>query len=97
MTQIVLLFVACIMPFVACGQTIAEKMAQVLHLQNEISELDSQLLKCRQDRKKWTVATVAGGVGTVATGVGIGIQANKLKKLKKSGAVEQDSESSGEK
>ncbi len=95
MIRMILFLLPIFVPDLALGETIAEKMAYVSQLQTEISELDSKLSECKLDRKKWTVVTAVGGVGTVATGVGIGVQAHKLHELKKSGATEQDMETSG--
>lgn len=92
MIRIILFLLPVFIPAVCAGQTIAEKMAYVSQLRTEISELDDQLSECKQHTNKWTIATIAGGVGT---GIGIGIQANQLNKLKKTDANEQNAKSSG--
>ena len=61
---------------------IALKTAQITELKTAISELDSELLRCKKSKRSWTTATVVGGVGVVATGTAAAIQATKLKKAK---------------
>ena len=76
-------------PFVAMANDVATTddvavlQATVASLKREIEQLDKDLSECKQNTKGWTVATVVGSVGTVATGVGAAIQGSMLHKMKK--------------
>lgn len=51
---------------------------EIAILENDIRLLDMEIEKCKKKKTGWTVATVVGGVGVVATGVGAIVQANKI-------------------
>ena len=58
-------------------------------LEKDIRILDAEIEKCQKKKKAWTAATVVGGVGVVATGVGAIVQANKIKEKKSDYASKQ--------
>lgn len=51
-------------------------------LKAEIAQLDSEMSRCRKQKTGWTAATVVGGVGTVATGIGALVQHKKIQEKK---------------
>ena len=61
------------------GQEIIYKHKLVEELKKEITQIDSENIRCQKMKKGWVAATVVGGVGVVATGTAAIIQANKLK------------------
>jgi hypothetical protein len=73
--------------------TDAAKLAEVAEktrirdiLKSDLAQIASEKSRCEKTKKNWTVATVVGGVGVVATGTAAIIQGNKIdgknKKLK---------------
>jgi len=48
-----------------------------------MSEINSELARCKKAQKGWIAATVVGGVGTVATGTAAIVQGVKLSKQNK--------------
>lgn len=101
MYRLLVLFLICVMPFGVgasdgVGDTLNDKRVLIAQLQSEIEQLDKDILDCNKDKRTWTIATVVGGVGTVGTGVGAIVQASKLRKLKKAGAVEKKPDGAGE-
>ena len=48
-------------------------------LKEEISQIDSEMLRCEKAKKGWVAATVIGGVGVAATGTAAIIQTVKMK------------------
>ena len=53
-------------------------------LNEEISQINSEMARCEKAKKGWKVATVIGGVGVAATGAAAIVQATKLNKSGKS-------------
>jgi len=47
-------------------------------LREQIEHIDSEIARCEKSTKKWKTATILGGIGTIATGVGVVVQANKI-------------------
>ena len=86
-TQIVLMCVGLLTLSCAWADNIdddiALKTAQITELKTAISELDSELLRCKKSKTLWTTTTVVGGVGVVATGTAAAIQGAKIIKDKK--------------
>lgn len=64
----------------------AEKIRAIATLENDLTILDAEILKCEKSKKGWIAATVIGSAGVVATGVAAGVQgaqiADKKKELK---------------
>lgn len=58
------------------------KLQTISTLENDIAILQAELKKCEKSKKGWKVATIAGAIGAVATGVAAGVQASKIKKNK---------------
>jgi len=54
-----------------------QEAQEIAILENDIRILDEEIAKCQKKKKAWTAATIVGGVGVVATGVGAIVQANK--------------------
>ena len=61
---------------------IAQKTAIVEQLKSAIAEIDSEFMRCKRSKSAWTVATVVGSAGVVATGTAAAIQGIKLKQIK---------------
>lgn len=59
-----------------------QEAQDIATLKNDILLLDQEIEKCKKKKKAWTAATVVGGVGVVATGVGAIVQANKINEKK---------------
>lgn len=78
------------MPLSLVAETIAEKEAKLVYLQEQVDSLNKQILECERKNKRWGAATAVGAAGTVATGVGAIFQGIKLKKMKNSGMSEQE-------
>ena len=60
----------------------AEKLQTIRTLENDITILDAEILKCEKSKKGWIAATVIGSAGVVATGVAAGVQGAKISKNK---------------
>lgn len=58
------------------------KLQTISTLENDIAILEDELKKCEKSKKGWKVATIAGAIGVVATGVAAGVQASKIKQNK---------------
>ena len=56
----------------------AEKIKMIATLENDITILDSEILKCEKSKKGWIAATVIGSAGVVATGVAAGVQGAQI-------------------
>ena len=52
-------------------------------LREQIEHIDSEIARCEKSAKKWKTATILGGIGTVATGVGVVVQVNQISDNKK--------------
>ncbi|MDR1338269.1 MAG: hypothetical protein LBJ73_04565 [Rickettsiales bacterium] len=52
-------------------------------LQEQIKAVDAELARCKKQQKNWKIATIIGGVGTVATGVGALAQQSAINENKK--------------
>ncbi len=61
---------------------IAEKNAYVEKLESDLSQIYSEIARCRKQKSGWKAATVIGSIGTVATGIGAGVQLHNIKKSK---------------
>lgn len=68
-----------------------QEAQEIAILENDIRILDEEIAKCQKKKKGWTAATIVGGVGVVATGVGAIVQANKISD-KKSDLADKESE-----
>ena len=68
-----------------------QEAQEIAVLENDIRILDEEIAKCQKKKKGWTAATIVGGVGVVATGVGAIVQANKISD-KKSDLADKESE-----
>ena len=78
---------------IGCGaMTLVEKQAYIQQLQNQISELNSQIVACNANKTNWAATTTFGTLGTIGTGVGIAVQSAQLHKLKKSGMIPDENE-----
>lgn len=60
----------------------AEKLQTIRTLENDITILDAEILKCEKSKKGWIAATVIGSAGVVATGVAAGVQGAQIGKKK---------------
>ncbi len=56
----------------------AEKIKMIATLENDLTILDSEILKCEKSKKGWIAATVIGSAGVVATGVAAGVQGAQI-------------------
>ncbi len=61
----------------------AELMARRDYLQQQVATLDADIAKCEKGIKGWKAATIIGGVGAVASGIGIIAQSQQVKENKK--------------
>jgi len=59
---------------------IREKQQLVEQLKDEISQIDSEMLRCKKSKNGWVAATVIGGAGVVATGTAAIVQGVQLSK-----------------
>ena len=59
-----------------------QEMQEIATLENDIRILDEEIAKCKKKKKGWTAATIVGGAGVIATGIGAIVQNNKLKEKK---------------
>ena len=59
-----------------------QEMQEIATLENDIRILDEEIAKCKKKKKGWTAATIVGGAGVIATGIGAIVQNNKLKENK---------------
>ena len=77
------LLIMCICNAYADDTELAEQVRykeEVLRtLKEEISQIDSEMLRCEKAKKGWVAATVIGGVGVAATGTAAIIQTVKMK------------------
>lgn len=64
-------------------------------LQSEIKQIDSEMARCRRAKNNWTIGTVVGSVGVVGTATGAIVQAVKINKAKKNGAIVSDDDADG--
>ena len=65
------------------GSTDSDKLQTIAILENDLTILDSEILKCEKSKKGWIAATVVGSAGVVATGVAAGVQGAKIAEKKK--------------
>lgn len=93
----ILFFVFMLLPISATASDVVALQTQIDLLRNEITQLDKDLMECKQGLKGWTAATALGAVGTVATGVGATIQGVSLHKLKKEQQQEKQKSTETEK
>ena len=63
---------------VALGVDDAEKIKIIATLENDLTILDSEILKCEKSKKGWIAATVVGSAGVVATGIAAGVQGAQI-------------------
>ena len=52
-------------------------------LKEQIKVIDSEIARCEKSMKGWKTATIVGGVGAVASGIGIIAQKNQIKENQK--------------
>ena len=72
------------------SQEIIYKTKLVEELKKEISQIDSEYARCQKAKKGWIAATVAGGVGVVATGTAALIQNKRIQDKKKNNTPKQE-------
>ena len=65
------------------GATDSDKLQTIAILENDLTILDSEIMKCEKSKKGWIAATVVGSAGVVATGVAAGVQGAKIAEKKK--------------
>ena len=65
------------------GSTDSDKLQTIAILENDLTILDSEIMKCEKSKKGWIAATVVGSAGVVATGVAAGVQGAKIAEKKK--------------
>ena len=52
-------------------------------LKQQIDAVDSEIARCEKTMKGWKAATIIGGIGAVASGIGIIAQNQQIKENKK--------------
>jgi hypothetical protein len=52
-------------------------------LKQQIDAVDSEIARCEKTIKGWKAATIIGGIGAVASGIGIIVQNQQIKENKK--------------
>lgn len=52
-------------------------------LKQQINAVDSEIAKCEKSTKGWKATTIIGGVGAIASGIGIIAQNQQIKENKK--------------
>ena len=63
-------------------QQIEYKRAELAALQAEGQRLDSEIASCKKVKTGAAIATGVGAVGTVATGIALGVKASEVKSKK---------------
>lgn len=61
------------------AEQIQYKEQLIRELKEEISQIDSETIRCEKAKKGWVAATVVGGVGVAATGTAAIVQTVKAK------------------
>lgn len=61
----------------------AELIAYRDSLKQQIQDVKSELTRCEKSLKGWKTATIIGGIGAVASGIGIIAQNQQIKENKK--------------
>lgn len=61
----------------------AELVAYRDSLKQQIQTVDSEIARCEKSLKNWKTATIIGGVGAVASGIGIIVQNTQIQENKK--------------
>lgn len=67
---------------------IAAATEYIAELQDAIKQIDSEIARCKNAKRNWTIGTVVGSAGVVGTATGAIIQAVQISKAKKNGATE---------
>ncbi len=75
------------LPFVLLGDIVCadeynDLIARRNALKQQIEATDSEISRCEKSLKGWTAATIIGGIGAVATGVGAIVQNQQSKEIK---------------
>ena len=78
------------------GSEIIYKYKLIEELKKEISQIDSENIRCEKMKNGWIAATVVGGVGVVATGTAAIIQGAKLKDKPKKEVAKKENKSETE-
>jgi hypothetical protein len=70
-------------PLCAWGVDESYLIARRDELQKQINAVDSEIARCKKMQKNWKIATIVGGVGAVATGIGVLAQQSAINENKK--------------
>ena len=85
MTYKILLSVLMVIIFVQ--PTISDEYTELIAyrdaLKEQIAAVESETIRCEKSLKGWKTATIIGGVGAVASGIGIIAQKNQIDKNQK--------------
>ncbi len=80
-------FIAFFGVFLVCNFALADDYADLIarrdELRQQIANVDAEIAKCEKSIKGWKAATIIGGVGAVASGIGIIAQSQQVKENKK--------------
>lgn len=66
-----------------CADEYAELISRRDSLKQQIQAVDSEIARCEKSLKNWQAATIIGGVGAVASSIGIIVQNNQIQENKK--------------
>ena len=66
----------------ACADEYSDLVEYRDALREQIAAVDSEIARCEKTTKNWKTATIVGGVGAVASGVGLIIQNKKINENK---------------
>ncbi len=73
--------------FVSINPVFADEYTELIayrdSLKQQIATIDSEIARCEKSLKGWKAATIIGGIGTVASGIGIIAQNKQVKENKK--------------
>ena len=82
MKKNLIVFLILFLPMVGLADEYEDLIARRDMLKQQIDATNSELLRCEKTLKAWKIATIIGGIGTVATGIGAIVQNNQVQENK---------------
>ena len=75
---------------IAHADEYADLIAYREQLKQQISAIDSEITRCEKSMKNWKTATIIGGIGAAASGIGIIAQTHQIKENDKNLQIMSD-------